>query len=192
MILWTIQSIKAWEELQQRSVLYANPRYVDNDFLPAYGWMTEQMRKRLGMRPSEDSLPLWAWYQWEDERSRRPDLRSSGHLPKGEPGVRIEFEIEDNLVLLSDFELWHYVLNYWYLPTSEAEGESFEAELANQGLSFYETKPLPNPIYHKRIEKNWERIFDMEWAPEGIASPTPEKSIQATFWELCIDDVKSC
>jgi hypothetical protein len=36
---------------------------------------------------------------------------------------------------LSDFDLWHYVLNYWYLPESEAEGEEFELELKQYGLS---------------------------------------------------------
>ena len=43
-------------------------------------------------------------------------LAVCGHLPKGERGVRLELQVADDRVLLSDFDLWHYVLNYWYLP----------------------------------------------------------------------------
>ncbi len=191
MVLWTIQSIEAWRELQLSGYLRVEPRYIDKYFLPSYTWMAKQMHERLRFRPSKDSLPLWAWYQWQGAKKRKPDLRSSGHLPKGEKGVRIEFEINDSLVLLSDFELWHYVLNYWYLPSSEEEGEAFELELAKQGLSFFKTKPLPNLAYHRKIEESWERIFNIEWVKEGLASPKAEKAIQATFWELSVDDVKS-
>jgi hypothetical protein len=35
-----------------------------------------------------------------------------------ETGVRLELEIPDGTALLSDFSLWHYPLNYWYLPST--------------------------------------------------------------------------
>lgn len=41
------------------------------------------------------------------------------------------------------------------------------------------------------MAESWDRIFDMDWAEEGLASPRAAKSIQATIWELHIDDVKS-
>lgn len=44
----------------------------------------------------------------------------------------IEFEIEQDSVLLSDFELWHFVLNYWYLPSSLQDIGRFEEELKKQ------------------------------------------------------------
>jgi len=183
--------MEVWKRLQSVGTLRADLRHVESNFLASHEWMARQMHQRLRVRPPRDSLPVWAWYQWQSEGRKKPDLRSSGHLPKGERGVRIKFERDDRLVLLSDFELWHYVLNYWYLPQSEVDGESFESELSEQGLSFYATKPLPLP-YHQRIEKSWERIFDMEWAVEGLAAPKAEKVIQATLWELRIKDVKSC
>ena len=117
-------------------------------------------------------------------------MRSSGHLTAGKKGVRLEFELNDDWLLLSDFSLWHYVLNYWYLPKSEAEGEAFEAELAARGLSFYETKPLPDYEYHFRIQQSWERIFDIDWKEDSIATAKENKSIQACFWELKLDRVK--
>ena len=186
-----MQSVTAWQRLESAGVLHTNRRCIDNYFLAAYNWMAEQMRHRLAVRPSETALPLWAWYQWQGQNRRKPDLRASGHLMKGERAVRIEFEIDDRVVLLSDFELWHFVLNYWYLPVSEDDGEAFEKELAKHGLSFFHTKPLPHRKYHERIEKSWRRIFDLDWSSEGIASPRAEKSIQATLWKLRLDQVKN-
>lgn len=190
MILWTIQTLEAWKILNRDGGLRADPSRVEDYWRPAYQWMAAQMRQRLDCQPSESSLPIWAWFQWHGEHKRRPDLRSSAHLPKGTRGVRIEFEANETQVLLSDFELWHYVLNYWYLPESEAEGEAFEAELAKVGLSYYASKPLPDPKYHERIERSWLRIFDLNWSCDGIASRKEDKSIQAALWELRMENIR--
>lgn len=190
-ILWSIQSDQAWKALQSSGVLHTDARYAFEDFTLAYAWMAEQMAKRLpATRPIADALPLWAWYQYDGENKRKPDLSRAGHLPRGERGVRIEFEIDDDLVLLSDFEVWHYVLNYWYLPASMGKDEEFEARLAKQSLSFYTTKPLPDPVLDEEIRTSWERIFDLEWAEKDIAAPRAQKSIQATFWELPLQSVR--
>ena len=42
------------------------------------------------------------------------------------------------------------------------EAETFEAELAAQGLSFFKQKPIPNDRYHRRIVESWNRIFDLK------------------------------
>ena len=189
MTLWTIQSIAAWKILQREQVLFADQRYSEELFLDAYRWMVKQMECRIESESENTSLPLWAWYQWEGKR-RKPDLRRSAHLPKGQRGVRIEFEQSDKGVLLSDFDLWHYVLNYWYLPRTVADGEAFEAELSEHNLSFFEMKPLPVRAYHQRIEDSWDRIFDLDWAEEEISDPFSKKSIQATFWKLHFDQIR--
>jgi len=181
MILWTIQTHPAWKEFEQKGLLRTNPKFSEEYFISAYDWMVNQMELRLPLKPPEVVYPLWAWYQWQEER-KRPDLRSAGHLPPGEKGVRIEFEIDENSVLLSDFDLWHYVLNYCYLSETEEEGEVFEKELKEKGLSFYRDKPLQDMLYHKKIEKSWEKIFDI--------SPGKTYSIQATFWELYINQIR--
>ena len=191
MTLWTIQSIAAWKILQREQVLFADQRYSEALFLDAYKWMAKKMEYRIEPESEITSLPLWAWYQWEGKR-RKPDLRSSGYLSKGQRGVRIEFEQSDKGVLLSDFELWHYVLNYWYLPRTVADGEAFEAELSEHNLSFFEMKPLPVSAYHQRIEDSWDRIFDLDWVDEEITHPFGKKSIQATFWKLHFGSNKRC
>jgi hypothetical protein len=172
--------------LEKDGLLRADARRVRRHHRRAYEWLARQMEERLGCRPSEKALPLWAWFQCDGATCRKPDLRSSGHLLKGESGVRIEFKVSDRLVLLSDFDLWHYVLNYWYLPESLKDADNFETELSRRGLSFYRTKPLRNAAFHKKIVESWVRIFDLDWADKerSIARPRARKSIQASLWEL--------
>ena len=189
MHLWTIQTLPAWQTLREEGVLRCEPAAVDLDFVGAYRWMATQMQTRLGPAPAPGVLPVWAWYQWEGAAKRRPDLRASGHLAPGHRGVRLALEVVESDALLSDFDLWHYVLNYWYLPGSGAEAENFEAELARHGLSYFTMKPLPDLTYHARTVQSWQRIFDLEWAAEEIASPKVAKSIQATMWQFTLEMV---
>ena len=165
---------------------------MDEYYLAAYQWMIRQMEVRKIRKPFDKAFPIWAWYQWNGVAKRMPDLRYRGHLSPGSRGVRIKFETDDALVLLSDFDLWHYVLNYWYLSTSMAEGNRFDRELKRIGLDYYEMKPLPNEEYHRRIERSWEKIFDLDWVDKyrHIAHKREGKSIQATFWELKLEYVR--
>lgn len=140
------------------------------------------MRFRLGPAATEDAMPLWAWYQYAGSRRRKPDLRSGGYLPKGERGVRLELEMDERAVLLSDFDLWHYVLNDWYLPASVEDAETFAAWLA-QGAE-------PEGPHRQAIVASWRRIFAIEWAARGIAEAKSDKAIQATFWELRLENVR--
>ena len=120
MILWTIQTEGTWLELKNHGSLKTSRKNnTEESWLRPYQWMVGQMKVRLGPPPEPWCFPFWAWYQWDGEERRKPDLRAGGHLRKGENGIRIEFECCAEAALLSDFGLWHYVLNYWYLPETE-------------------------------------------------------------------------
>jgi hypothetical protein len=194
MIVWTIQAAYVWEMLQRDGILYG-PETTDEqlNWRTAYDWMVEQMERRLGPRPKPGAYPLWAWYQWDGAARRRPDLRSALHVPGRTRAVRIEFEIAEDRILLSDFQAWHAALNYAYLALNEAEDDAFEAELAQRGLLYQSGELVSDPIYHARILKSWERIFDVDQVdPDGWwTSPTlEEKDIQGTFWSLSLDQVR--
>lgn len=133
--------------------------------------------------PRSGIRPLCAWCRYRGPR-HKPDLRSSGHLPRGTTGARIEFVADPSRALLSDFSRWHHVLNYWYLPASRADERRFENELKAQGLDFFAMKPLPNPVFDRRIRASWERIFDLDLTVQGIADRPADRSIQATVWAL--------
>jgi hypothetical protein len=93
-------------------------------------------------------------------------------------------------VLLSDFTLWHHVLNYWYLPASPIDARKFGATLKEAGFDFFKTKPLPDPALHRQIELSWERIFNLDLVVRGITDPRGERSVQATQWALPLEAVR--
>ena len=88
--------------------------------------------------------------------------------------MRLELEVEAARLLPSDFELWHYALNGWYLPASLDDERAFDAS--------------PEPA---RVASSWQRIFDLAWSNRRYAAPRPEKSIQAVLWELRPDDLRA-
>ena len=189
MILWTVQTPEAVAVLHRTGLLVADADEPEAHFRPAYRWMARKMRQQIGKPPVSSARPLWAWHRWQGRRAR-PDLRSSGHLPQGGRGARIEFAAEPSTVLLSDFSLWHHVLNYWYLPASLKDEKAFETTLKEAGLDFFKTKPLPDPAFHRLIEASWERIFDLDLVVRRITDPRAERSVQAAFWVLPLEAVR--
>lgn len=185
--LWSIVTEQAWQALYAQGVLKSRKGLADREFLNAYDWMRRQMEQRIGPAPDIDQYPIWAWYQATDQKRKRPDLRETGHLASGKVGYRIEFEKEVNEVLLSDFELWHFVINRHFIPESETQARLFEQGLEKQfGTSCFEELPKSA---QRLFEKSWDRIFDIIFEPKNIASSFPEKQIQATCWELRLDEV---
>ncbi len=176
MRLWSIQPLAVWEKLQKFGTLNNSEAYTQQDFLPAYRWMAGEMTRRIGPSPYTDALPFWAWFQAYDSKRPRPDLRRSAHLPAGSSGVRITLQMVSEQVLLSDFELWHYVLNHWYLPTSMKDSETFEEQTHDEKTDII-------------IRESWQRIFDLKFSATDIAAPLAKKSLQATFWELRLENV---
>lgn len=176
-ILWTIQHKEAYKEMLKTGILRANDNHLfcGDDLKFAYEWMSEQMCKRIGPPPKGVKYPVWAWFQWEGKRKRR-DLRLSGYAERGTPMVQIEFEVDRNKVLLSDFEDWHRVLNNSYISDSE---EDFDL--------FYTTD---HEIIQKEIEVSWSKIFDIDSYMPDRSVPANEKSIQATLWEIKLPQIK--
>ncbi len=198
MRLWTIQEIPFWDRLKGGRVR-ANRRLVERGTggilkaMPAYDWLADRMEAMIGGRPSPSALPLWAWQQHDGAARAMPDLRSSGHLPRGTKGVRIEFEIDDDAVVLSDFGMWHFVLNGWYIADSEKDDDAFDASVAKKWRRSCWGADLP-ARHRRRIEASWEKIFDIDcvWDDEGWCGPPgrDERDIQATFWSIEVGMVR--
>jgi len=178
--------------MQEVGYLRGHQEHVVDDWIPCYQWMRLQMQRRIKTPLYENTpfYPVWAWYQWQNDKKKKPDLRYSAHLGKGKKGVLIEFQADPNNVLLSDFELWHYVLNYWYLSTSQGM-EQFDGELKTNNLALYKQQPLPNEEFHLKIVHSWEKIFDLDWIDEEVVHDKKDKSIQGTLWEVSLAQVRS-
>lgn len=185
--IWVVRTVRALEELLSAGRLRGRSEYVWKEHLAPYTWMTRQMAERRGAPPAEDTFPVWAWYQYDGVRRRRPDLRSSAHIERGARGVRIELEVEESEMLLSDFDTWHHVLLHSYLPVSEEDDERFAA-----AAEPFERKGklYPRPL-RREVRKSWELIFDLDFEDPYVASPKDEKSIQACLWEIRAEQIVS-
>lgn len=166
MILWTIQHYSAYERMLETGVLIANESHLfcQDDFRHAYDWMARIMIE-ANICPASDSIhyPVWAWYQWEGRRKRR-DMRGGGHAKRGEKIVQLTIDIDNKDALLSDFDLFHYPLNYWYLPFDEADNADFESAYTKAGftwhdLSDFQIKSSEMLMIRDRIVKSWDRIL---------------------------------
>lgn len=181
MRLWTIQTDKAYQRLTANGQLIADAALCDPDFAQPYKWMLGQMKRRLRSKEPVPHAALWAWSSWDPPSRKRPDLRARGHLEPGKPGYRIELDVHPNDVLLSDFNLWHYVLNYWYVPTCEQDSNLFDSV---HNPHRYSWDHLPSPTMHELIVESWERIFDLDWSDDYVTGPPMERSVQATLWRI--------
>lgn len=195
MKLWTIQHEEAYHEFERTGVLRANNDYLfcEDDFRYAYDWIAQQMVEKVGAPPdAEIKYPIWAWYKWEGKRKRR-DLRCSGYGNRGTPMVQIEFEASDNTVLLSDFDDWHLVMAYHYIPDSEEDYDRFYKEHEPEsrlpwGMGQDNTDPRIQPMLAD-IRSSWWKVFDLGY--NGWCSSKPGREyIQATLWQITRDQVR--
>jgi len=152
MILWTIQRVEAWQTLQRRGVLLGDMRRVYIHFRPAYQWLMEHLSLRRA--------PIWAWHAYNAKR-KRPDLRCSAHLGRGERGVCVEFDAPDGLVTLSRFDLWHSALNDAFLSEDEQHD-------------------IDNPTLEQK-QQSWQHLFDLNFSDPAWHGPPDEAWIQATL-----------
>ena len=163
MILHSYLTPKALGILLSTGKLVCKREHIWDDLWEdSYHWMMKQMRKRLGPEPTEGAYPIWLWYLWEGRHSTPRPYYNDRNI---EGGVyRVRFEIPEHLVLLSNFDTWHSVLNNMYLANS--------------------VEDLDKDFSREEIEKSWENIFNIDnlslnrcWGPNAF-------SIQATVWEL--------
>ena len=170
MRVWTIQPVDVMEEINRKGFYVCNPdkaMYISDpevSFKDSYDWLVKEMYKRVGSAPSGVSYPVWAWYS-RDWKHKKPDLRNAGYDTPGTRCVCIELEIPDNEVLLSDYDLWHYVLNKWWIDDSTCEEDSLSVD------------------YREKLKvDSWSKIFDL--TPVNTKWMCKGRYIQATFWVL--------
>lgn len=122
---YSIQKLAAWEEAKEKGFLSGNKKYVDEEFfLNSYLWMMKQMKKRI--KDYNNEFPIWLWLD-------KSNLFLTQYLE--DEWCLLEIEMDEDKVLLSNFDAWHVVLNDW----------RFEEE--NKNIS---------------KEESWEYIFNKE------------------------------
>lgn len=180
MKLWTIQPMKVLEIIEKEGVFHCNPKSEEfsYDFTEAYLWICKKMDEKFS-RPESCTFPIWAWHT-RNWKHKKPDLRNVGLGYKGQEYACIELEIPDEKVLLSDYILWHYVLNDSWIDDSTNEQEWEEQNEWFDSLPVKEKEKLKIESWNKIINP---KTFENDWVSIG-------KFIQATFWEIRKENVK--
>lgn len=195
MKLYTFQPNFIWETIQKDGYFHPFDLFEKNEslkedfthhwgFAQSYQWLREQMIKKNISYKNNNSHLIWTWYQWFGDK-KKPDKRYASVFNfYEEPFVMLELEVDENRVCLTDYDLWHYVLNYWYIESEEIS-ENF-----SQKFNFYKQKPLKNKKARNTLEKSWEKIFDLEESKKFMEIDKSQQVIQATLFELFLEDVK--
>lgn len=180
MILWTIQPLSVWEQINQSGVYTCDSnRFSMPEFSEHYTWLADRMAKKIGPPPVGVRFPVWAWYMQKGKRSK-PDLRRErwNYGPGDENYTCIELDIPDEEVVLSDFDLWSLVLLNAFISDSDEDNAEIER--------CYEFLPSKKKLEYKH--KNWEQIFEIKHVQNNWI--TRGEWIQATFWQLKKESVR--
>ena len=179
MTLWTMQPVSVYEEIKEHGVYRADAKKITTpEFLKAYDWLCDKLAEKCP-RLCNVQYPVWAWYKFNGKH-KKPDLRHSCYGVHGQEMAAMEVEVPDDQVLLSDFELWHSVLNKAYLAMTESEYSEF-----------YETIALRTNTENQMVkEKSWNNIFNIPDEPYEDDWIRYGAYVQAIFWELKAEYIK--
>lgn len=181
MLLWTIQPYDVYQSILRTGKYQCDFSQCSMpEFQYHYDWLANQMQKRVGAPPPGVSYPVWAWHTY-DGKHRRLDLRKIrwSHGSCGEKLTCLEILVPDKQVLLSDFDAWSIILLNGLI--SDSEDEDVRLNEQYEALSQNEQRTMKL--------SNWERAFDIrdvknDWVTYG-------DNIQATFWELRVEQIKN-
>lgn len=173
--LWTRQHKNLLKELEESGVYRVKKEYIlqkndtiSNYYFKLYDWYVKQAEKFVP-RPEEALYPIWL--------STSSDMR----LQPAEDTIILELEVDRNLVVITDFDKWGYVVNYWYVPLNKEDEKRHNEELRKYGIGdesalYMSHKGNFYPLLRNKIINSWERIFEV--------SDDPSILTQATLWEI--------
>lgn len=173
---WTIMERSTYQALMRDGFLTVPQAFAEPEFTAAYRWLGARMADVGLAAPAAGITPWWCWVQRDTGHPMpyRDDL-----LGCADPVVlKLRLPVGD--VVLSCFELWHCVLNRWYISSSDVDEAEFELLQAS----------ADGVITATRREASWAKVFDLEHLFHE-KTDINERSIQGTYWLLRAEDVES-
>lgn len=177
--LYTYQTKEAYEKLQKEGVLrllitdrdlthlHQYDHYEYNYFDFPYRFMIQRMKERLpAPKYSDTYYPIWAWRK---ANGRYKPSKGLDRIHKGL--IRLKLEIDESRLLLSDFDMFAAIIS----GTRQMYDDQHEDDY-----------PGWDEVFHPTLD----RIFILHRKEDDYYGPSYRKeTIQATFWELFIEDV---
>ncbi|MGE8203880.1 DUF3841 domain-containing protein [Heyndrickxia sp. NPDC080065] len=172
MIVYTVQHIEAYKQMRELGYLEGSEKYLWKEFKEPYNWMKKQMEKRISNYIVGKSYPIWVW-------RRRVNRNERSLLSPGTRGVILTLEIQDNQIVWSDFDSWHFVLNNCPITDSEAEWDDYlKDESSFPVIDSWEK--IFNFDYFRNADKEWNGHFDEEWIQRVTPRITMEQVKKVT------------
>jgi hypothetical protein len=182
MKVWHICSEVGFDKFLNSGVKRGHGDHIFHpSFKEPYDWMMRQMERRLNLERPRNGYPVWVWYRYNGLAQPSPLLSD----PLGEPGeklVLLELEVPEHHVLLSDFELWHAVLNNFPIDDDEEFAERYHRNRDQKTLCAHDIA---------RTHQSWEKIFDLAFYDTNWTSAPEKKSVQGCLWELHLEQLVS-
>ncbi|MCT4605754.1 MAG: DUF3841 domain-containing protein [Marinisporobacter sp.] len=173
--LWTRQHKNVWQELKEKEIYRAKKEHIieKNDtiseyYLKLYDWYIKHAQ-RFVPKPEGVTYPIW--FSTSEEK----------RLQLVENTVVLELEVDRKDVVITDFDKWGYVVNYWYVPIDQQDEKKHNEELKRYGIGDESALIMGDkgnfyPLLKNKILKSWERMF--------YISNEETCFTQATLWEM--------
>lgn len=161
------------------------------DFDDAYDWLASEMSHRVGPAPDGVRWPVWAWRRYGRPDGEAPDVADDIVGSEDMDFFLIELDVQEDRVLLSDFDNWHTVLNGWMaldpdellLPADERE------RLTDERVGAWMSADASDPAYRAAARGSWGNVFDVRHIETPEGDDWNGRYVQATLWEIRPEDV---
>ena len=168
------QTDAVWDDIQNNGVAYCKREYIEKKyeesagvFMTIYSWFVGEALM-LVPRPDYAEFPYWS-------QANLVNLDTSGY------GHVFEVDVPVDEAVFFDYKDWTRILQFGYLAEDEEDKESFERELAANGVDEYKVMTTNfYPLLKQKIMKSWERLFRHH---ESIAAGTSDiENVSAALW----------
>lgn len=160
----------------------------NNHFKDSYDFMWEVMNERLGKCMDEEVIyPIWVWYRYRGRRmpTKCHDKEELKCAKKNHINIyRIDLDVEKKDILLSDFDMWHVLLNGGVV-------KEFENDCDEDPL-YFKLQTLPyNSSEYKEIKKYLNcKIFNYNHKEDGYAYfKSASNTVQGCLYKITLKQV---
>lgn len=176
MIVYTRTSVNFLENiLGNKPIQYEKGKSENFQiFQTAYSWINKKLSEKVHLF-YEDLTPIWFWYKINGEEVNFDKIEMMSDRLK--PYLIIQYNVDLNEVLLSDYQRWHMVLTQRFLALSEEERDFWD--------SLLEEKPF------KLLKDNEKEIIMDSWSrcicptqDSEIWEPSEYADIQGCLWKI--------
>lgn len=163
----------------------------DDIFKHAYMYMIEQMNRHGLFNNDNNKSPIWCWYQIEGNKDYTNIDKYFYEHTIGDYAL-VVLNVPEELVLLSDYDIWHYCLNCWCVATDDKDYDEYasfidEHNIRNQKLidEEYRNENQYRKEAYRMMIQSWTKIFDIYREDNGyLFGKNKDKTIQGCCWSL--------